>query len=169
MNDSMHIVVAYATKHGSTKEVADAIAQTLAMSGFEVDVRAAADVSELGAYDGVVLGGSLYMGRWHRDAIGFLQRHRGALDTIPIAIFAMGPQTLADADVASARSQLDHALAKVPNVSPAAVAIFGGVVDPTTLRFPLSRMPASDARDWDAIAGWAKDAATIFTGSPATV
>ena len=32
MNYSTHIVVAYATRHGSTK-VADAIAQTLAMSG----------------------------------------------------------------------------------------------------------------------------------------
>jgi hypothetical protein len=57
----------------------------------------------------------------------------------------------------------------VPDVSPSAVAIFGGVVDPSKLRFPLSRMPASDARDWEAIASWAKDVAAIFTGTPATL
>jgi Flavodoxin len=169
MNTSTHILLAYATKHGSTQEVAEAIAETIGTSGHEVDVRAAADVRDLDAYDGVILGGSLYMGRWHRDAIDFLERHRHELATTPIAIFAMGPQTLADADVAGARAQLDKALAKVPDVSPSAVAIFGGVVDPSKLRFPLSRMPASDARDWEAIAAWAKDVAAIFTGTPATL
>ena len=169
MNTSTHILLAYATKHGSTREVAEAIAGTLGASGHEVDVRAAADVRELDAYDGVILGGSLYMGRWHRDAIAFLERHRHALATIPIAIYAIGPQTLADADVAGARGQLDKALAKVPDVAPWAVAIFGGVVEPSKLRFPLSRMPASDARDWLAIAVWAEDVAALFTRTPATL
>jgi menaquinone-dependent protoporphyrinogen oxidase len=169
MNTSMHILLAYATKHGSTQEVAEAIAETLGTSGNEVDVRAAADVCDLDGYDGVILGGSLYIGRWHRDAIGFLEHHRQALATIPIAIYAMGPQTLDEAAVAGARSELDKAIAKVPDISPAAVAIFGGVVDPSKLRFPFSRMPASDARDWDAIAAWAKDVAAIFTGPRAAL
>ena len=56
-------------------------------------------------------------------------------------------------DVASSRSQLDRALAATPQVKPDPVAIFGGVVDPAKLRFPFNRLPASDARDWDAIAG----------------
>ncbi len=167
MNASTHLLVAYATKRGSTREVAESIAETLAASGHEVDVRAAADVCDLGGYDGVVLGGALYMGRWHGDAVGFLERHRHPLATIPIAVFAIGPHTLAHADVAGSRAQLDRALAKVSDVSPSTVAIFGGVVDPTTLRFPLSRMHASDARDWEAIAAWANDVAEIFTGTPA--
>jgi len=167
MNASTHLLLAYATKHGSTKEVAESIAEALIANGHEVDVRAASDVRDLGGYDGVILGGALYMGRWHGDAIAFLVRHRHALATIPIAVFAMGPLTLADKDVAGARAQLDRALAKVKDVSPSAVAIFGGVVDPTTLRFPLSRIHASDARDWEAIAAWANDVAAVFTGIPA--
>jgi menaquinone-dependent protoporphyrinogen oxidase len=169
MTGSMHILLAYATKHGSTREVAEAIAGKLGTSGHEVDVRVAADVHTLGDYDGVILGGSLYMGRWHGDAIAFLQRHRHALATIPTAVFAMGPLTLDESDVAGSRAQLDKALAKVPDVLPSAVAIFGGVVDPGKLRFPLSRMPAKDARDWDAIAAWADDVAAIFTGEPAAL
>jgi menaquinone-dependent protoporphyrinogen oxidase len=167
MNASTHLLLAFATKHGSTQEVAESIAAILVASGNEVDVRAAEDVRDLSDYDGVILGGALYMGRWHGDALGFLERHRDALATIPIAVFAMGPHTLADADVASARAQLDRALAKVPDVSPSAVAIFGGVIDPNTLRFPLSRMRASDARDWQAIAAWTNEVAAIFAGTPA--
>jgi menaquinone-dependent protoporphyrinogen oxidase len=157
-----HILIAYATKHGSTREVAAAIANTVAATGDEVDLRNAAQVHELDAYDGIVLGGSLYMGRWHPDAVGFIEDHRTALTTIPIAVFAMGPKTLAASEVASAHVQLGRALAKFPDVKPAKLAIFGGVIDPHKLRFPLSHLPASDARDWEAIAAWARDVTTAF-------
>ncbi len=101
------------------------------------------------------------MGRYHQDAVRFLKRHRRALEKIPFAVFAMGPKTLAEAEVAASRGQLDHALATVPELTPAAVAIFGGVVDPGKLRFPFKRMAASDARDWDAIAAWGRAFAAL--------
>jgi menaquinone-dependent protoporphyrinogen oxidase len=65
-------------------------------------------------------------------------------------------------DAEESRSQLVKALAKVPEVDPSAVAVFGGVIDPHVLRFPLNRLPASDARDWDAIRSWATEVARIF-------
>jgi menaquinone-dependent protoporphyrinogen oxidase len=152
-----HVLVAYATKRGSTAEVAEAIAATLREDGHAVDVLPAALVYEVGTYGTVVLGGALYMGRWHRDAVRFLARHRHALATVPLAIFAMGPRTLAEDDLAGARAQLDRALARFPDVEPSTVAIFGGVIDPAKLHFPFSRIAASDARDWDAIDAWADD------------
>jgi menaquinone-dependent protoporphyrinogen oxidase len=150
-----HILVAYATKHGSTQEVAEMIAATLAEEGVDVDVRPAASVKTIDDYEGVVLGGALYTGRWHRDARHFLVRHRKALAHHPIAVFAMGPQTLEETDVAASREQLEKALAHVPDVDPVSTAIFGGVVDPARLHFPFNHMPASDARDWEAIREWA--------------
>jgi len=33
--------------------------------------------------------------------------------------------------------------------------VFGGRIEPARLPFPLSAMPAADARDWDAIRSWA--------------
>jgi menaquinone-dependent protoporphyrinogen oxidase len=157
-----HVLVGYATKHGSTIEVAEAIAAALRVSGHEVDVAAAADVRALDDYSAVVLGGALYMGRLHQDAGGFLKRHRHALRELPLAVFAMGPKTVAEADLVASRKQLDHALAAVPELTPAAVTIFGGVVDPGKLRFPFTRMPASDARDWDAIGAWSREVSALF-------
>jgi menaquinone-dependent protoporphyrinogen oxidase len=153
------MLVAHATKRGSTEEVADAIAAHLRARGLEVESLPAVSVGDVSPYDGVVVGGALYMGRWHSDARRFLKRHRRALAARPLAVFAMGPAPATDDALAESRGQLDRALAKVPELEPAAVAIFGGVVDPAKLSFPLNRMPASDARDWDAIRAWADEVA----------
>jgi menaquinone-dependent protoporphyrinogen oxidase len=151
------ILCTYASKHGSTREVAEAIAAALAEQGLSVDVRPTDAVRDLSGYDAVILGGALYTGRW--QARRFLARFADALAAKPLAVFAMGPRTLDEADVAGSRAQLDHALARHPAVRPLAIAIFGGVVDPATLHFPLNRMPATDARDWVAIHAWADELA----------
>jgi menaquinone-dependent protoporphyrinogen oxidase len=156
------ILVAYASKNGSTREVAEAIAGVLSADGHAVDFRRAGEVGDLKSYSGVVLGGSIYVGRWHQDALDFLKRHTDGLAVLPVAIFAMGPRSLTDTEVAQSRAQLDTSLAQVPDVTPATVAIFGGVVDPTKLGCPFNRLPASDARDWTAIRTWADDAASLF-------
>jgi len=161
------VLVAYATKAGSTREVADVVARTLREHGLEADVRPAAEVGTLATYGAVILGTALYTGRVHRDARRFLRSHRAELTERPLAVFAMGPKTLADEEVAASRAQLDRALAAHPELRPDPVAIFGGVVEPAKLRFPFNHMPASDARDWDAIRAWADQVAAVLTPVPA--
>jgi menaquinone-dependent protoporphyrinogen oxidase len=156
------VLVAYATKRGSTREVAEAVAATLAERGLDVDVEPATAVKSVTPYDAVVVGGALYTGRWHREAREFLAHFRYALATRAVAIFGMGPRTMDEHEVADSRGQLDKALAHAPEVRPVAITIFGGVVDPTQLHFPFSRLPASDARDWDAIETWADQIAATF-------
>jgi len=155
------ILVAYASRHGSTREVAEAVAATLRSRGLSTTILPAAEVGHLRGYAGVVLGGALYMGRLHKDARRFLARHHDALEGRALAVFALGPRTLAPDDVADSRSQLMHALASAP--PPASVAVFGGVVRPGELRFPFSRLPASDERDWAAIEAWAGELAATFS------
>jgi menaquinone-dependent protoporphyrinogen oxidase len=157
------VLVVYATKHGSTREVAEAVAERLAARGIVVFVRPAADVTGLEGYDCIVLGSAIYMGRLHGDAHLFLRRHRRELALRPLAVFAMGPRTLDDDELAGSRRQLEAALAKEPGVAPSASAVFGGVFDPAQHRFPLNRMPASDARDWAAIRAWSDEVASSFT------
>jgi menaquinone-dependent protoporphyrinogen oxidase len=164
------ILIAYGTKHGSTREVAEVLGDALAEHGLQVDTLPAGRVQDIAQYAGVVVGGSLYMGRWHPESLAFVRRHAGALAAVPLAVFALGPRTLDPAEVAQSKEQLGHALAKVPQVEPVAVAIFGGVVDPKKLRFPLSKLPASDARDWARIRDWAGELAAAFDyGKPAPI
>lgn len=60
----MTVLVAYATAHGSTKQVAEAIAGRLRTAGLDVTIRAAGDVVEVASYDAVVLGSAVHNRRW---------------------------------------------------------------------------------------------------------
>jgi menaquinone-dependent protoporphyrinogen oxidase len=164
------ILVVYATRYGSTQEVAEQVAATLRECGLAVDVQPARQVQTLEGCRAVVLGAPLYIGSLHKDARRFLARHTSALAERPVAVFVLGP-TQADQGWQDERAQLDRALQKSPWFKPVAVELFGGKYDPARLRFPISllaKLPASplyqapptDQRDWEAIRAWAKSVAT---------
>ena len=158
---SASILVAYATKFGSTREVAEAVAATLREGGQTVDCQPVKKVRSLDGYAAVVLGAPLYMFRWSGGAKGFLSRQHQALLERPVAVFALGPFHDDAKERQDARGQLDKELLKFPWFTPVAIEIFGGKFDPATLSFPynllpaLKQMPPSDARDWTAIRAWA--------------
>ena len=149
------VLVAYATRYGSTREAAEVIAQVLREHGLETETKQVREVRSLEGYSAVILGAALYMGHWHRDACAFLKRHHKALLHLPVAIFALGPLSTAEKEMQNSRAQLDRVLAKFYWLTPVAVGMFGGVIDPARLRFPFNRMPKSDARDWTAIRAFA--------------
>jgi len=156
------VLVAYATKYGSTQEVAEAIAAALHEHGLEVEVRPAREVHSLQGYDSVVLGAALYMGRWHADARHFLKRYHSVLSSLPVAIFALGPLDANEKQWHDARAQLNQALAKEPWLTPMQVEMFGGVINPAKLHFPFNHMPAGDARNWTAIRSFAERVTATF-------
>lgn len=65
---NIRVLVAYATKYGSTQEVAEAIAATLREGGVGVDIQPMRGVRALEKYGAVVLGAPIYLGKWHKDA-----------------------------------------------------------------------------------------------------
>jgi menaquinone-dependent protoporphyrinogen oxidase len=141
------VLVAYATKNGSTQQVAEAIAVTLRDAGVSAECRPARSVrSAVSGFGLVVLGAPLYSGRWHRDADRFLKRHRP--DLPPTAVFAMGPRRDDPEAWQRSRAQLDRALAKHAWLAPTSVAVFGGVDPP-------GKRTARDLRDWAVISRWA--------------
>ncbi len=159
MSDS--ILVAYATRYGSTQEVAEKIAATLRESGLTVDVQPVKQVRTLDGYRAVVVGAPLYMFDWLKEARDFLSRQRAVLEEMPVAVFALGPTEDKEKDWTETRAQLDKVLSKFPWLTPVAVELFGGKFDPAKLTFPynlvpgLKRMPVNDIRDWDTICAWA--------------
>ena len=163
------VLVAHASKYGSTQEVAEAVAATLRERGLEVDAQPMRKVRTLEGYGAVVLGAPLYFGLWHKDALNFLSRHREALTERSMAIFALGPNSNDEKEMQGSRAQLDKELAKFPWLTPVVIEVFGGKY-PAKLRFPesliaslpaspLHGMPASDVRDWTAIRAWASNLA----------
>jgi menaquinone-dependent protoporphyrinogen oxidase len=165
---SASILVGYATRYGSTQEVAEAIAATLREEGLAVDLRPLKEVKSLEGYSGVVMGAPLYMFRWHKDATSFLSRHRQALTGRPVAVFALGPFNDVPKEWQDVRTNLDKELAKFPWFAPVAIEVFGGKFDPAKLDFPyslvpgLKKMPVTDIRDWTAIRAWANSLAAKF-------
>jgi menaquinone-dependent protoporphyrinogen oxidase len=155
------ILVTYASRYGSTREVAESIAATLRSRLLHVEVRPTAEVETLDGYAGVVLGGGIYMGRWHRDARGFARHFAGELAELPVAVFALGPIDDEPEHRLGSEKQFRSAVGKLP-FEPFATALFGGAVDPRKLRFPFNHMPAVDLRDWGSIRGWALQVADLY-------
>jgi len=144
------VLVVYATRNGSTREVAEAVATALRGEQGDVTVSPAREVrAPVGEHDLVVVGGAIYRGRWHHDAHRFLTRHRKELATVPVAVFGMGPRADTAEAWTRARAQLDRALARHGWLPPVAVTVFGGVDPPTR-----AGRPRRDIRDWDAIRDW---------------
>jgi menaquinone-dependent protoporphyrinogen oxidase len=87
----MHVLVAYASRHGATKGIAERIAETLVKAGLDADVRPVSEVKSLAGYDAFVIGSAAYMFKWPKDAATFVQRNRATLAANPVWFFSSGP------------------------------------------------------------------------------
>ncbi len=163
------VLVAYGSKHGATRGIAEAIADAFRAEGVDASAESALTADPRTAR-AVVVGAALYTGRLHPHAKGFLERHEDVLAELPLAIFGSGPRTIEPEDLSSSLRQLRSGLnAAVPHLRPVSLTVFGGAIDPHRLRWPLSRMQASDARDWEAVRAWATELTqrADFLGEPA--
>lgn len=163
----MRVLVTYATRHGATREVGAEVAATLRAAGCEVDFHDTPSVGAVGGYDLVVLGSPLYAGRLLRPLRRFVRRHRSTLEHTRIALFALGPLSLREEEWAEARAQLDAEVARL-RLEHASVALFGGVIDLSTLSLPFRAAfaaRAGDYRDWTTIRAWAQ-ALQLGSGHP---
>lgn len=160
--DTQQILVAYATKHGATAEIATAIAQTLKSHGLVVDARPAGDVRDLAPYGMIVLGSAVYMGRWRADARAFARRHRQALRERPVWLFSSGPVDSGtphpeDVPVPPGVTRLARRIGSRGHVT------FGGRLAEDAPGFVEQRLvkagKAGDSRDFERIRAWGRDLA----------
>jgi menaquinone-dependent protoporphyrinogen oxidase len=109
------ILITYASMTGSTVEVAQAVGEEIARGGLQVEILPISQVKDLVSYDAVVVGAPMIMG-WHRTASGFLKKHRGDFQRIPLAVFvmAMSLTKTGETSVQGVPVYLDEKLPKAP-------------------------------------------------------
>ena len=129
------VLVAYASKHSSTAEIAERIASAMRDAGCDAQARPASEVRDLSGYAAVVLGSAVYAKRWQRDARGFARRHAGALRDMPLWLFSSGPFGAVEEHPTAPGNFVERAMLK--NTPP----------------------ERRDARDWPAIEAWARGVA----------
>lgn len=158
----MKILIAHATRHGSTAEIAERLADRLRAAGHDVDIATAEPGRWLDdEHEGYIVGSAVYLGRWLRGARQFLDENASVLRRHPVWLFSSGP-TGAD-QAASVRTRDVARL--IGTTGARAHAVFGGRLDRSTLG-PFERAvtravraPYGDFRDWAAIDAWAAEIA----------
>ena len=155
------ILVAYATRQGSTAGVAAAVGEALSNDDCEVDVLPLDEVGDISVYSAVVIGAPMRLFRWVGEARRFVSDNREALERIPVACFAVciglaKKRALFD----SVSGIWERAVKK--KITPVDTALFAGALDRSKLPLVISLgtrligAPDGDFRDWSAIREWAE-------------
>lgn len=161
------VLVAYATKYGATKEIAERIGEVLNQAGVSAEVLAVDCVSSLIPYKAVVLGSAVHMGKWRKEAAKFLQANEEMLGERQVWLFSSGPTGKGDPISLVEGWRFPLGLQPLADrIRPIDITVFHGSVDMKKLSFLekwlLKNVKADfgDFRDWKAITSWATTIAT---------
>jgi menaquinone-dependent protoporphyrinogen oxidase len=165
------VLVAYATKHGSTEQIAETIGRELRLRGLDADVLSVGEIEDVAPYDAVVLGSAVYVGHWLSNARAFVKEHACKLADRPTWLFSSGPvgQPLrpTDADAAQIDEIVEATRAKEHRVFP-------GKLDKSKLNrcewalvFAL-RVKEGDYRNESAVSEWARKIAASLEPQPSS-
>ncbi len=155
------ILVAFASKAGSTAEVAEEIGKTLTATGAQVDVRPIRQVNDFKGYDAVVIGSAIRMGAWLPEAVQFVKKNQTILAGKPTAYFLVSGYL--KTNTPEMRKTVEAYLDPVRQIlEPKCIGMFAGKMDFHKLSFmdrtlaKAMKEPEGDWRDWEAIRAWAQ-------------
>ncbi len=157
------ILVTYASKYGSTKEIAEKIGGVLRQAGFQADIVPVDGGTDLSSYQAVVLGSAVYIGKWQKEAVAFLQANEKALASRPVWLFSSGPSGEGDPVQLVEGKRLPPDVQSIADrIRPRDITVFHGNIDLAKINFMekfavknVVKKPFGDYRDWTMIAGWA--------------
>lgn len=159
----MKLLVAYASKYGSTAEIAEVIAQELQKREVEVEVKPVSQVNNLEGYDGFVIGSALYAGGWLKPAADFLHSNEDTLAGRPVWLFSSGPTGEGDPNEILGGWIIPEDLAgTAERIKPREIMLFHGKIDLEKLspgeKMVIQSVKATvgDYRDWLIIRSWAR-------------
>ncbi len=160
---SKKILVAYASRAGSTAEVAEEVGRVLRELGADVDVQPCKAVKNVASYDAVVIGTAVRMGKLLPEAVKFTNQYCDALEKVPTAYFTLG--LAMKEDTPENRETAYGYLKPLEEIHmPFDKEVFGGAIDHSKLspilRFMAKRdkegiLAEGDYRNWEEIRSWA--------------
>ena len=157
------ILIAYASRHGSTREIAEVIGRKLRKANFEVHISTVEDVESLIPYDAVILGSAVYASYWMAKAVDFLKANARALSNKHVWLFSSGPTGNGDPEMILGGWHFPTNLyTYIEEINPHDIMLFHGCVDVDKLEmgeklmFKATDSPFGDFRDWDVIGTWAE-------------
>jgi menaquinone-dependent protoporphyrinogen oxidase len=158
------VLVAYASKAGSTSEVAAAIGEVLSKSGADVTVEQIKNVKDISAFQAVIVGSVVRMGSWVPEAKKFVENNKAALEKVPTAIFT-ACDTMKE-DTEEKRAEVTGYIEPILQIiKPVENGLFAGKMDTSKLSFmdrtiinmmAKGKDPNADYRDWGKINAWAE-------------
>jgi menaquinone-dependent protoporphyrinogen oxidase len=165
------ILVAYATRAGSTAGVAEAIGKCLAERGASVDVKAVDDVKDIGSYQMAIIGSAIRGGKWLPEGSQFIQANQAVLRKIPCVVFLVC-MTMAMQNEGYREGVKDWMAPARMMLKPVKEGYFAGELDFSKLPMSFDVLmlkvsskfgfPTGDHRDWNAINTWANEVGTLL-------
>jgi len=155
-------LVTYATKLGSTAEIAQSIGNIIVQRGIAVDVLLVREVANISKYDTVIIGSAIRMGSWLPEAVNFVKQHQDVLKEVPTKIFSVHILNQGD-ELENQKERATYTASVRAFISPEDEVFFAGKIDPLQLKFverllfKAVKSPDGDFRDWSAIQSWATD------------
>jgi menaquinone-dependent protoporphyrinogen oxidase len=160
------ILVAYASKHGGTMEIAEKIGEHLVNEGFQVTVSAVEKVNDINPYRAVILGSAVYIGKWQSQVVKFLKKNLRELTARKVWIFSSGPTGEGDPVKLLDGWKMPGKLKPlISEIGPEDTTVFHGVLTRERLgplgRFMIDKVesPVGDYRDWQMIRSWSEQIA----------
>jgi len=168
------ILITYASRTGSTKGVAEAIAQSFSVKGIPVRVLPMNEVTNLAEYKAVIAGSAIQDKKWLPEAIQFMEKNKAILKSKPVAVFLVCI-TLSMAQAEKYRPEVARWLDPVrAMVTPVSEALFSGELyldkvpsfkDRLLYRISIlfGFFKQGDHRNWKAIQSWATSLESILS------
>jgi len=160
------VLVSYASKYGSTAEIAQKITQQLQKRGISVTLLPVDEVTDLEEFSAVVLGSAVYAGQWRKPAADFLKERAGELAARKVWLFSSGPTGVGKPEDLMHGWRFPENLQPVADqIQPQETAFFHGALEEEKLGFAEKlivkglQAPLGDYRDWERISGWAAEIA----------
>ncbi|MCE1252849.1 MAG: flavodoxin domain-containing protein [Anaerolineae bacterium] len=165
---SQKILITYASRAGSTAEVALRMGAVLREQNLDLDILPVKQIHSLEPYRAVILGSAIRMGGWLPEAVKFVQDHQVILNELPCALFSVHLMNMGDDE--TSRSNRETYLNSVHAfIHPRLEACFAGVGNLNKLGLmermigKMVKAPEGDFRDWKSINNWALDTAREFS------